>query len=95
MFISIPKEFFIPVLFSEKFELNLDNNNMEYDTRELSRKDNTHKIVDKKVTSEITEESEEKKKVAKEMEMDNENDGAILSEADEEFIHSQNAGKED
>ncbi|MGL5085167.1 MAG: hypothetical protein ACRC68_05535, partial [Clostridium sp.] len=82
MFISIPKEFFIPVLFSNKFELNLDNNNMEYDTRALNRKCCTHKIVYKEVNDEITEEYEEKKKVEEELEMDNENDGEILSEAD-------------
>lgn len=32
MFISIPEEFFVPVLFSDRFTLNLENNNMEYDT---------------------------------------------------------------
>lgn len=30
MFISIPKEFFVPVLFSGDFKLNNENNNMEY-----------------------------------------------------------------
>ncbi|MGL5353922.1 MAG: hypothetical protein ACRDA5_11450 [Clostridium sp.] len=95
MFISIPKEFFIPVLFNEKFELNLINNNMEYDTSDLNRKCATHKIVDNEVLDEITEESEEKEKVKKEIEMDNKSDGEILSEADEEFIHSLSAGKGD
>lgn len=32
MFISIPKSFFVPVLFSDEFTLNLESNNMEYDT---------------------------------------------------------------
>lgn len=32
MFISIPKAFFVPVLFSDEFTLNLESNNMEYDT---------------------------------------------------------------
>lgn len=30
MFISIPKEFFVPVLFSNDFKFNSENNNMEY-----------------------------------------------------------------
>lgn len=33
MYISIPKEFFVPVLFSENFRLNIDNNTMNYDTQ--------------------------------------------------------------
>lgn len=32
MYISIPKEFFVPVLFSENFRVNLENNSMDYDT---------------------------------------------------------------
>ncbi|MBQ6819683.1 MAG: hypothetical protein IJO26_00120 [Clostridium sp.] len=32
MFISIPKEFFVPVLFSEEFRYNRENNSMEYDS---------------------------------------------------------------
>lgn len=32
MYISIPKEFFVPVLFSEDFRLNFETNSMEYDT---------------------------------------------------------------
>lgn len=32
MFISIPKDLFVPVLFSKELTLNLDSNNMEYDT---------------------------------------------------------------
>lgn len=31
MFISIPKEFFVPVLFNNDFKFNSENNNMEYD----------------------------------------------------------------
>ena len=34
MFISIPKEFFVPVIFSEDFRYNTENNSMEYDTQE-------------------------------------------------------------
>lgn len=34
MYISIPKEFFVPVLFSEDFRLNLENNSMDYDTKQ-------------------------------------------------------------
>ncbi|MCR1952409.1 hypothetical protein NSA50_15375 [Clostridium sp. DSM 100503] len=32
MFISIPKEFFVPVLFSEEFRYNFETDSMEYDT---------------------------------------------------------------
>lgn len=32
MFISIPKEFFVPVLFSEEFRYNFESDTMEYDT---------------------------------------------------------------
>ena len=32
MFISIPKEFFVPVIFGEGFILNEENNNLELDT---------------------------------------------------------------
>ena len=31
MFISIPKEFFVPVIFGEGFTLNEENNNLEID----------------------------------------------------------------
>ena len=31
MFISIPKEFFVPVVFGEGFVLNEENNNLELD----------------------------------------------------------------
>ena len=40
MFLSIPQEFFVPVVFNENFVLNNENNNMEYDTeayREVSK----------------------------------------------------------
>ena len=32
MFISIPKEFFVPVVFSDSFILNKENNHLEFDT---------------------------------------------------------------
>lgn len=32
MFIAIPKEFFVPVLFSDEFNFNVDTNRMEYNT---------------------------------------------------------------
>lgn len=50
MFISIPKDFFVPVLFTDKFELNLENNNMEYDTQkrtvDLEPSDSRKKLMD-------------------------------------------------
>ena len=37
MFISIPKEFFVPVLFSEAFRYNIETDSMEYDTERQTR----------------------------------------------------------
>lgn len=123
MFISIPKDFFVPVLFTDNFTLNLENNNMEYDMykeneyrsqEEVKNKENTTVKVEDNSQSNVqndtlvkpkvtdldntknksqgtykTEESEEKEKVDKEIELDKENDNPTLDEADEEFIHSQ------
>ncbi|MEG1287433.1 MAG: hypothetical protein RSD13_05210 [Clostridium sp.] len=89
MFISIPEEFFVPVLFSSRFKFNSENNNMEYDT-------DNEKIINSGYRSpgeEITEEIEEKEKVQKEIKLDSENDEEILNESDEEYIHSQTVGK--
>ncbi|MDZ7543150.1 hypothetical protein GNF83_18630, partial [Clostridium perfringens] len=69
MFISIPKEFFVPVLFSEEFRYNFESNTMEYDTEETTNEEEIFKnsrkrladidyIEDKKDTEE-TEESVE------------------------------------
>lgn len=49
MFISIPKDFFVPVLFSEDFRYNLENNTMEYDTEmrsDMSSQIDREKIAD-------------------------------------------------
>lgn len=89
MFISIPEEFFVPVLFSSRFTLNTENNNMEYDTENKNIINNGYRLPEEF----ITEEKEEKKKVEKEIELDNENEEIILTEADEEYIHSQTVGK--
>ena len=111
MFISIPEEFFVPVLFSERFTLNLENNNMEYDTEKediikARYRSSGEEIVPSPVTGvksgkgpvpgQIedmtkypTEESEEKEKVEKEINLDKANDEQMLSEADEEYIHSK------
>lgn len=111
MFISIPEEFFVPVLFSDRFALNLENNNMEYDTEKeniiTSRyRSSGANIVPtpakvstsakgpvpgqiEDMTKYPTEESEEKEKVEKEINLDKANDEEMLSEADEEYIHSK------
>lgn len=105
MFISIPEEFFVPVLFSDRFTLNLENNNMEYDTEKeniiTSRyRSSGANIVPtpakgpvpgqiEDMTKYPTEESEEKEKVEKEINLDKANDEEMLSEADEEYIHSK------
>lgn len=93
MFLSIPEEFFVPVLFSSKFELNVENNNMEYDTSEKNGVNVGNRGIKKEEIKEITEESEEKEKVEKLIKLDNENEQVILSEADEEYIHSQTVGR--
>lgn len=85
MFISIPEEFFVPVLFSSRFKFNSENNNMEYDT-------DNEKIINSGYRS-TGEEIEEKEKVQKEIKLDSENDEEILNESDEEYIHSQTVGK--
>ena len=50
MYISIPKEFFVPVLFSEDFRVNLENNSMDYDTekqkQEISNDLSRNKLLD-------------------------------------------------
>lgn len=111
MFISIPEEFFVPVLFSDRFTLNLENNNMEYDTDKENiitarYKSSEEDIVPtpatgvksgkgpvpgqtEDMTKYPTEESEEKAKVEKEINLDKANDEEMLSEADEEYIHSK------
>lgn len=48
MFISIPKDFFVPVLFSENFRYNSESDAMEYDTdyNNLENKNNMQKLQD-------------------------------------------------
>ena len=46
MFISIPKEFFVPVVFSEDFRYNSENNSMEYDTEAKRTIINRDKLKD-------------------------------------------------
>lgn len=62
MFISIPKEFFVPVIFGEGFTLNEENNNLELDLNMY--RENTGK----KITSnlEMKKSYLEKSKTAKE-----------------------------
>ena len=84
MFISIPKEFFVPVLFRDRFILNLENNNMEYNTEKTSAMEAGYRRIDE-------ENTEEQLKVEKEMKVDRSRDGAILDEADEEFVNSETA----
>ena len=43
MFISIPKEFFVPVIFSDGFILNQENDHLELDTN-LYRKSSESEI---------------------------------------------------
>ena len=62
MFISIPKEFFVPVIFGEGFTLNEENNNLELDLsmyRESTGKKTTSNL-------EMNKEYLEQSKTAKE-----------------------------
>ena len=43
MFISIPKDFFVPVVFSDDFRYNSENNSMEYDTEYSNLNSNSRK----------------------------------------------------
>lgn len=74
MFISIPKEFFVPVLFSEEFRYNFESNTMEYDTEETTDEEEIFKnsrkrladidyIEDKKDTEETEEIVEDNLKI--------------------------------
>ena len=51
MFISIPKEFFVPVIFGEGFTLNEENNNLEIDLNmyreSTGKKDNSNLKMNK------------------------------------------------
>ena len=50
MFISIPKEFFVPVLFGDNYTLNLETQNMEFDTERIrENRKKRKKIIDKKI----------------------------------------------
>lgn len=47
MFISIPKEFFVPVVFSDSFMLNKENDHLEFDTN--SYRESTGKIENENI----------------------------------------------
>lgn len=53
MFLSIPKQFFVPVVFSENFVLNNENNNMEYDTNDY-RESTKSTVLKSNVTQNMT-----------------------------------------
>ena len=77
MFISIPKEFFVEVIFDKKFILNKENNNMELDTdnyRENNIDDN-----DTIVYTELVDMNIEKKEYNKANE-------EILNSIDDEYV---------
>lgn len=85
MFISIPKEFFVPVLFRDRFTLNLENKNMEYDTEKINIIKTRYMGLDE------YNPEEEKTNSQKKINSDKSRDGAILDEADEEFVNSEKA----
>lgn len=93
MFISIPEKFFVPVLFSDNFELNLENNNMEYDTEKANSIESRYRTIPKPVQQGEyeSEEEVEKKKVKKQMDLDEANNEEIL---DEEELEKKKVEKE-
>ena len=58
MFISIPKEFFVPVVFSEDFRYNSENDSMEYDTEEKKVIINRDKLQDLDFINETRQEED-------------------------------------
>lgn len=58
MFISIPKEFFVPVVFSEDFRYNSENDSMEYDTEEKKVIFNRDKLQDLDFINETRQEED-------------------------------------
>lgn len=102
MFISIPKDLFVPVLFSKELTLNLNSNNMEYDTERkgymtrdrycslsINESLGLRNMEDKDENQGESQQSAEKLKSEKLTNLDKESDSDILNEADEEFIHSK------
>ena len=67
MFISIPKEFFVPVIFGEGFTLNEENNNLELDlsmNRESTgKKNNNTNLEGNKEQAEISKSAKEKQDI--------------------------------
>ncbi len=89
MFISIPKEFFVEVMFDKRFVLNNENNNMEFDTENAkesyrgyyreSNSDIIEEINDSTIYTELKDiniEANECKKA----------DSEILDSIDDEYI---------
>lgn len=56
MFISIPREFFVPVVFGEGFVLNEQNNNLELDTN-VYRESTENKSINKNININYLNES--------------------------------------
>ena len=73
MFISIPKEFFVPVVFGEGFILNEQNNHLELDT-DMYRESTGKKSVNENINKTYLEESKSIKEkqviIDEEIEMD-------------------------
>ena len=66
MFISIPKEFFVPVIFGDTFILNEENNNLELDLnmyRESTGKKNNDNLEINKEYLESSKTSKEKQDI--------------------------------
>lgn len=72
MFISIPREFFVPVVFGEGFVLNEDNKHLELDTdmyRESTGKKSTNETVSKSYFDESKSYKEKQDIIDKKIEM--------------------------
>lgn len=92
MFISIPKEFFVPVVFGDGFVLNEENNNLELDTDLYREKTgNKYKVKEEPVKEIIPIEKESEVKVLENKEVPKE---TILQSKNEQQIEKLDNKKE-
>lgn len=84
MFISIPKDFFVPVLFSEEFIYNFESNTMEYDTEETKNEEEIFKSSRRKLAD--IDYIEDKKEREETEEIVDYNLSSIEDEIIEDFI---------
>lgn len=87
MFFSIPKEFFVPVIFDKGFVLNTENNNMELDTDNYRENTVTKNNVETNLKKEVIE--NENYNMGKETKDCNIINLDIVKEIDDEYISGE------